>query len=74
MSSVVARAARLLPGRQRSFAPDYAAVLSALPGPVVLLDADNRFRCVNLGAEQFLGHRIKLDSEPATAEGDLVVV
>jgi two-component system nitrogen regulation sensor histidine kinase GlnL len=53
MSSVVARAARLLPGRPR--APDYAAVLSALPVPVVLLDADNRFRYVNLAAEQFLG-------------------
>lgn len=53
MSSVVARAARLLPGRPR--APDYAAVLSALPVPVVLLDADNRFRYVNMAAEQFLG-------------------
>ena len=35
------------------------------------------FRVINDtfdAAEQFLGHRIKLDSEPATAEGDLVVV
>ena len=55
MSSVVARAARLLPGRQRTVAPDYAAVLSALPVPVVVLDPDNRFRYVNLAAEQFLG-------------------
>ena len=53
MSSVVARAARLLPGRQR--ATDYGAVLSALPVPVILLDPENRFRYVNLAAQQFLG-------------------
>ena len=29
--------------------------MSALPVPVVLLDADNRFRFVNHAAEQFLG-------------------
>ncbi len=56
MSSVVARAARLLPGRNRAApAPDMAALLSALPVPVILLDADNRFRHVNQAAEQFLG-------------------
>ncbi len=56
MSSVVARAARLLPGRNRGASPpDSAAVLSALPVPVILLDADNRFRHVNQAAEQFLG-------------------
>jgi len=56
MSSVVARAARLLPGRQRgAVAPDHGAVLSALPVPVVLLDPEDRFRYVNLSAEQFLG-------------------
>jgi two-component system, NtrC family, nitrogen regulation sensor histidine kinase GlnL len=56
MSSVVARAARLLPGRNRGApAPDMAAVLSALPVPVILLDVDNRFRHVNQAAEQFLG-------------------
>lgn len=56
MSSVVARAARLVPGRNRGTqAPDTAAVLSALPVPVVLLDAENRFRHVNQAAEQFLG-------------------
>jgi two-component system, NtrC family, nitrogen regulation sensor histidine kinase GlnL len=54
MSSVVARAARLLPGRQRS-TTDAAAVLGALPVPVILLDQENRFRHVNLAAEQFLG-------------------
>jgi two-component system, NtrC family, nitrogen regulation sensor histidine kinase GlnL len=53
MSSVVSRAARLLPGRQR--APDAAAILSALPVPVILLDPENRFRHVNLAAQQFLG-------------------
>ena len=36
-------------------APDIGAILSALPVPVVLLDADNRFRFVNHAAEQFLG-------------------
>jgi two-component system nitrogen regulation sensor histidine kinase GlnL len=56
MSSVVFRAARLLPGRNRPVpGPDTAAVLSALPVPVILLDADNRFRHVNHAAEQFLG-------------------
>ena len=34
---------------------DAAAVLSALPVPVVLLDAENRFRHVNHAGEQFLG-------------------
>ncbi len=59
MSSVLSRAVNLLPGRgprppgQRP--PDAAAVLSALPVPVVVLDQDNRFRQVNHAAEQFLG-------------------
>jgi two-component system nitrogen regulation sensor histidine kinase GlnL len=53
MTSVVARAARLLPCRQR--AADTGAILSALPVPVILLDQENRFRHVNLAAEQFLG-------------------
>ena len=53
MNSVVARAARFLPGRPRSV--DHGAVLAALPVPVVLLDQDNRFRHVNLAAQQFLG-------------------
>jgi two-component system, NtrC family, nitrogen regulation sensor histidine kinase GlnL len=56
MSSVVARAARLLPGRQRAErAIDAAAILGALPVPVILLDPENRFRHVNLAAQQFLG-------------------
>lgn len=53
MSGVVARARRLL--RDAPRAVDSAALLSALPVPVVLLDADNRFRHVNNAAEQFLG-------------------
>jgi two-component system nitrogen regulation sensor histidine kinase GlnL len=36
-------------------APDAALILSALSVPVVLLDAENRFRYVNHAAEQFLG-------------------
>lgn len=36
-------------------APDAAAILGALPVPVLLLDPENRFRYVNNAAEQFLG-------------------
>lgn len=53
MSSVVARAARLLPGRHRT--PELGALLGAVPVPVILLDPEDRFRYVNLAAEQFLG-------------------
>jgi len=35
--------------------PDPTAILGALPLPIVLLDAANRFRFVNHAAEQFLG-------------------
>jgi two-component system nitrogen regulation sensor histidine kinase GlnL len=61
MSAVVSRASRLLTGRGRAAAEaapkptDAAAILGALPVPVILLDADNRFRHVNHAAEQFLG-------------------
>jgi two-component system nitrogen regulation sensor histidine kinase GlnL len=55
MSSVLSRAVGLLPGRGGSRPPDTAAVLSALPVPVILLDPENRFRLVNHAAEQFLG-------------------
>ena len=34
---------------------DAAAMLSALPVPVLLLDAEDRFRFANHAAEQFLG-------------------
>ena len=44
---------RARPARERH--ADAAAVLGALPVPVLLLDAENRFRHVNHAAEQFLG-------------------
>ena len=55
MSSVLSRAVGLLPGRGGPRPPDTAAVLSALPVPVVVVDQENRFRLVNHAAEQFLG-------------------
>jgi two-component system, NtrC family, nitrogen regulation sensor histidine kinase GlnL len=53
----VARAARAVIGRanERQRLADAGQILGALPVPVVLLDADNRFRYVNHAAEQFLG-------------------
>ena len=62
----MSRASRLLTGRGRApvDAPpkdatpkvaDAAAILGAMPVPVILLDPDNRFRYVNHAAEQFLG-------------------
>ena len=41
--------------RRTGRATDTAALLGALPMPVVLLDEDNRFQLVNHAAEQFLG-------------------
>ena len=55
MSSVLSRAVGLLPGRGGPRPPDAAAVLSALPVPVIVIDQDHRFRLVNHAAEQFLG-------------------
>ncbi len=55
MSSVLSRAVGLLPGRGGPRPPDTAAVLSALPVPVVVIDHEGRFRTVNHAAEQFLG-------------------
>jgi two-component system, NtrC family, nitrogen regulation sensor histidine kinase GlnL len=49
----VTRAALAL--RERRRAPDAALLLGTLPVPIVLLDAENRFRYVNHAAEQFLG-------------------
>ncbi len=54
MTSVLSRAVNLLPGRGTRVL-DSAAVLSALPVPVVVLDVENRFRQANHAAEQFLG-------------------
>ncbi len=44
-----------LPSRNAARPPDTAALMSALPVPVVLLDAEDRFRFANHAAEQFLG-------------------
>ncbi len=58
MSGAVASRLRAVIGRVRDLrpaAPDPLALLSALPVPMVVLDADNRFRFVNHAAEQFLG-------------------
>jgi two-component system nitrogen regulation sensor histidine kinase GlnL len=38
--------------------PESAAVLAAVPVPVVVLDAQNQFRFANPAAEQFLGYSI----------------
>jgi two-component system nitrogen regulation sensor histidine kinase GlnL len=56
MSNAMKRVLRVV-GRSpdRARAVDPALLLGALPTPVVLLDADNRFKYVNHAAEQFLG-------------------
>jgi two-component system nitrogen regulation sensor histidine kinase GlnL len=41
--------------RRTGQAPDSAALLAALPNPVIALDRDGRLRFVNPAAEQFLG-------------------
>ena len=46
---------RPLPALSGDAEIDAQAMLSALPMPVVLLDAANRFRFANQAAEQFLG-------------------
>jgi two-component system nitrogen regulation sensor histidine kinase GlnL len=55
--SVVARAAqaRYTHEPPKTPLPDAAALLSALPLPVVLIDINDRFRFANHAAEQFLG-------------------
>ncbi len=52
-----AEAPRIVPAtpREPPLPIDPAALLGALPMPVLLLDGDNRFRFVNHAAEQFLG-------------------
>ncbi|PPQ35952.1 two-component system sensor histidine kinase NtrB [Rhodopila globiformis] len=52
MTNVITRALR---PASRVRPVDTAAILSALPIPVVLLDPENRFRHVNQAAEQFFG-------------------
>ena len=57
MMGIVARSGLRIIGKAPQKAPeiDCAAMLGALPVPVVLLDGDNRFRFANHAAEQFLG-------------------
>lgn len=43
------------PGFPQPAPPESAAVLAALPVPVVVLDSENRLRFINHAAEQFLG-------------------
>ncbi len=55
MSNALARGMLAVVGRGAARLPDAAALLSALPVAVLLLDRDNRFRFANHAAEQFLG-------------------
>ncbi len=57
MIGIVARSGLRIIGKAPQKAPeiDAAAMLGALPVPVVLLDAGNGFRFANHAAEQFLG-------------------
>ena len=55
MSNALARGVLAVVGRGGLRQPDHAALLSALPVAVLLLDRDNRFRYANHAAEQFLG-------------------
>ena len=53
-----------------SVLPDSVAVLSALPVPVVVLDAENRFRSANPAAEQFF--QLSMGSLSQITLGDLI--
>jgi two-component system, NtrC family, nitrogen regulation sensor histidine kinase GlnL len=53
--STLARGLRAVVGRESERVIDPAALLSALAVPVVMLNAQNRFRFANHAAEQFLG-------------------
>ncbi len=55
MRSMLRNAVRLADRRRPAAPPESAAVLAALPVPVVVLDAANRLRFINSAAEQFLG-------------------
>ncbi len=55
MRNAIARGVLAVVGRDTPKLPDSAAMLSALPVPVLLLNAENRFRFANHAAEQFLG-------------------
>jgi two-component system nitrogen regulation sensor histidine kinase GlnL len=53
--SVARRVLKVVSRREAPRPPDAVALLAALPLPVVVLDASNRFRFVNPAAELFLG-------------------
>jgi two-component system, NtrC family, nitrogen regulation sensor histidine kinase GlnL len=53
--SALTRGVLAVVGREQPRPPDAAALMSALPVAVVLLDRDNQFRYANHAAEQFLG-------------------
>jgi two-component system nitrogen regulation sensor histidine kinase GlnL len=55
MKGALARGKLAVVARGVARQPDPGALLAALPVPVVLLDAENRFRFANQAAEQFLG-------------------
>ena len=55
MTSLAKRALRVVSGRSAPKPIDSAAVLAALPVPVVMLDGENRFRFANPDAEHFFG-------------------
>ena len=55
MRNPVSAALRVVARRETGRQPDPAALMSALPVPVMLLDAEDRFRFTNPAAEQFLG-------------------
>jgi two-component system, NtrC family, nitrogen regulation sensor histidine kinase GlnL len=55
MRAAITRGVMAVVGRDSPRPADSAALLSALPVPVVLLARDNRFRFANHAAEQFLG-------------------
>jgi len=55
MNGSIARDARAAVGREARTAPDTAALLAALPVPLLALDAEDRIRFANPEAEQFFG-------------------
>ena len=71
MTSLAQRALRVVRGGAAASKPiDAAALIAALPMPVVVLDSDNRFRFANHDAEQFFG--ISASSLAHLTLGDLV--
>jgi two-component system nitrogen regulation sensor histidine kinase GlnL len=56
VTGVIAKVAALARRPRAPLAPDAATILSALPLPAVVLDAQNRFRHANPAAELFFDH------------------